>query len=246
MATPPQPPVGRRSTDLVGTPGHAGRAPGQPHALHAAGHARHLVHRHRAGDEPQQGARSPSTCTAPTRTTLRPAPSTCSPFSRKPVDLGSWIHFAQPLVTIPAGKSVAVPFTVAIPATATPGDHAGGVVVSLTTKSAQAGRQPGLARRRPGLPARPRRPAAEPRGQRDIGALPRGRCAARPRLGHDVVHGEQSRQHPPAEPREDHHQERVRPDARRQFTPPDLPELLPGRQRDVHAPRSSTSSRTAR
>lgn len=60
-------------------------------------------------------------------------------FSRKPVDLGSWIHFAQPLVTIPAGKSVALPFTVAIPATATPGDHAGGVVVSLTTKSAQAG-----------------------------------------------------------------------------------------------------------
>ncbi len=61
------------------------------------------------------------------------------PFDRKPVDIGSWIHFSTPLVTIAAGKSLAIPFTVVIPASATPGDHAGGVVVSLTTKTGQTG-----------------------------------------------------------------------------------------------------------
>jgi hypothetical protein len=49
----------------------------------------------------------------------------------KPVDVGSWIIVGSSTVVIPAGKAVAVPFTVTIPATATPGDHAGGVVVSL-------------------------------------------------------------------------------------------------------------------
>jgi hypothetical protein len=53
--------------------------------------------------------------------------------SAKPIDIGSWVSFASPTVTIPAGGTVAVPFTIAVPKKASPGDHAGGVVVSLST-----------------------------------------------------------------------------------------------------------------
>jgi hypothetical protein len=55
------------------------------------------------------------------------------PAAAKPVDVGSWVSFPQSEVTIPAGGSVSVPFKVTIPALATSGDHAGGVVVSLAT-----------------------------------------------------------------------------------------------------------------
>lgn len=48
-----------------------------------------------------------------------------------PIDIGTWIHFKNPTVTVPAGHSVWSPFTLDIPASATPGDHAGGIVVSL-------------------------------------------------------------------------------------------------------------------
>lgn len=53
--------------------------------------------------------------------------------AKKPVDIGAWVSFPTPTVTIAAGASVAVPFKIAIPANATPGDHAGGVLVSLAT-----------------------------------------------------------------------------------------------------------------
>ena len=53
---------------------------------------------------------------------------------QKPQDLGSWIVLKQHAVTIGAGRTVAVPFTVGVPAIATPGDHAGALVVSLKTK----------------------------------------------------------------------------------------------------------------
>jgi hypothetical protein len=52
---------------------------------------------------------------------------------KKPVDVGAWVSFPAPTVTIPAGASVPVPFRIAVPAGATPGDHAGGVVVSVTS-----------------------------------------------------------------------------------------------------------------
>ncbi|MFG6477103.1 WxL protein peptidoglycan domain-containing protein [Microbacterium sp. P06] len=45
--------------------------------------------------------------------------------------LGTWITVGQGRVSIPAGESVEVPFTVAVPANATPGDYAGGIVSSL-------------------------------------------------------------------------------------------------------------------
>lgn len=55
------------------------------------------------------------------------------PANAKPLDIGNWFSFAHPVVTIPAGASVAVPFTLTIPSSAVPGDHAGGVVVSLAS-----------------------------------------------------------------------------------------------------------------
>jgi hypothetical protein len=50
---------------------------------------------------------------------------------KQPVDLGSWMSFPYKAVNLSAGGTVAVPFQVLVPKTATPGDHAGGVVVSL-------------------------------------------------------------------------------------------------------------------
>jgi WxL interacting protein linking bacterial and host surfaces len=59
--------------------------------------------------------------------------------NRKPADIGTWIRFPSPVVTIPAGQTVLVPFTVSVPASATPGDHAGGVVVSLADLNGKPG-----------------------------------------------------------------------------------------------------------
>ena len=55
------------------------------------------------------------------------------PAARKPIDIGSWVSFPQPKVTIPAGASITTAFKVTVPANATPGDHTGGVVVSLSS-----------------------------------------------------------------------------------------------------------------
>ncbi len=52
---------------------------------------------------------------------------------RKPTDIGSWMVFAARSVTVPPQGTVAVPFKIVVPANATPGDHAGGVVVSMLT-----------------------------------------------------------------------------------------------------------------
>jgi Bacterial protein of unknown function (DUF916) len=52
---------------------------------------------------------------------------------RKPTDIGSWMVFAARSVTVPPQGTVAVPFKIVVPPTATPGDHAGGVVVSMLT-----------------------------------------------------------------------------------------------------------------
>ena len=49
------------------------------------------------------------------------------------VDVGSWISMDEAQVTIPAGDTVTVPFTLSVPANATPGDHTGGIVTSLVT-----------------------------------------------------------------------------------------------------------------
>jgi hypothetical protein len=50
--------------------------------------------------------------------------------------VGAWVHASRDHVTIQPGKSAEVPFTVTLPANATPGDHLGGIVTSLTQASA--------------------------------------------------------------------------------------------------------------
>ncbi|GAA0452421.1 hypothetical protein Ade02nite_00350 [Paractinoplanes deccanensis] len=46
--------------------------------------------------------------------------------------IGAWVHAAQKDITVQPGKTVTVPFTVEIPANATPGDYVGGIITSLT------------------------------------------------------------------------------------------------------------------
>lgn len=47
-------------------------------------------------------------------------------------DAGSWVKVSRAAVTVPARSRVVVPFTLRVPATATPGDHSAGIVASLS------------------------------------------------------------------------------------------------------------------
>ncbi|XVV15929.1 WxL protein peptidoglycan domain-containing protein [Actinoplanes sp. CA-131856] len=49
-----------------------------------------------------------------------------------PKDTGRWIKLGRTTVTLPGSSRVIVPLTLTVPANATPGDHAGGIVASLT------------------------------------------------------------------------------------------------------------------
>ncbi|WP_232519835.1 DUF916 domain-containing protein [Actinosynnema pretiosum] len=53
--------------------------------------------------------------------------------------VGTWVSFGQGEVTVQAGQTVPVPFTVSVPTTAIPGDHSGGVVTSLGVADASSG-----------------------------------------------------------------------------------------------------------
>ena len=48
-------------------------------------------------------------------------------------DAGTWVTLSRPLVRVPARSKVIVPFTLEVPATATPGDHSAGIVASLSS-----------------------------------------------------------------------------------------------------------------
>ncbi|NEA30216.1 DUF916 domain-containing protein [Streptomyces sp. SID13031] len=50
----------------------------------------------------------------------------------KSEDLGSWVHAGSNQVKVQPGQSIQVPFKIAVPADARPGDHLGGVITSLT------------------------------------------------------------------------------------------------------------------
>lgn len=50
-----------------------------------------------------------------------------------PTDVGSWVAFDTPSITVPPRSGVTVPLTITVPADATPGDHSGGIVASLLT-----------------------------------------------------------------------------------------------------------------
>ena len=52
---------------------------------------------------------------------------------QKPSDIGTWVKLLEPSVIVPAHSAEVVPLTVTIPAGATPGDHAGGIVASAST-----------------------------------------------------------------------------------------------------------------
>ncbi|MEU6497527.1 DUF916 domain-containing protein [Streptomyces sp. NPDC046984] len=54
---------------------------------------------------------------------------------KKPSDVGSWITMKSTTLTLKSQQSATVPFTLKIPADATPGDHSGGVVTSLVTET---------------------------------------------------------------------------------------------------------------
>lgn len=55
-----------------------------------------------------------------------------APTKQQAVDIGAWVHLAHNTVTVPARARVNEPFTLSVPANATPGDHVGGVIASVT------------------------------------------------------------------------------------------------------------------
>jgi len=50
----------------------------------------------------------------------------------KSTGVGAWVHTPNEAVTVQPGQSLQVPFILAVPADAAPGDHLGGIVTSLT------------------------------------------------------------------------------------------------------------------
>lgn len=53
------------------------------------------------------------------------------PAAQKPTDIGSWVRLLHNSVTVPAHARVNEPFTLTVPANATPGDHTGGMIASI-------------------------------------------------------------------------------------------------------------------
>ena len=65
-----------------------------------------------------------------------------APGSSRKRDVGAWLAFGTPEVTIPARERVIVAFQVGVPYNAEPGDHAGAALVTLVTPgNTPAGRQ---------------------------------------------------------------------------------------------------------
>lgn len=63
------------------------------------------------------------------------------PADQPATDVGTWVHFDQREYTVPAGERLDIPFRLAVPANATPGDHVGGVIGSLTAVGTDASGQ---------------------------------------------------------------------------------------------------------
>lgn len=59
------------------------------------------------------------------------------PAGEESAALGAWVSFAGEEVTVEGGDSAVVPFTLTVPADATPGDYAAGVVSSLLVQNAE-------------------------------------------------------------------------------------------------------------
>lgn len=56
-----------------------------------------------------------------------------------PVEVGTWLRAGRNAITVKPGSSVEVPFTLKLPDNATPGDHMGGIITSLTQTDTKAG-----------------------------------------------------------------------------------------------------------
>jgi hypothetical protein len=54
---------------------------------------------------------------------------------KKSVGVGAWATLAKTEVTVPAGTEDNIPFVIAVPTNATPGDHFGGIVAQVSTSS---------------------------------------------------------------------------------------------------------------
>jgi hypothetical protein len=60
------------------------------------------------------------------------------PSGEDPIDVGSWIGFNEPHLTIAPQTRLDVPFALTVPADATPGDHVGGIVAAVTETATDA------------------------------------------------------------------------------------------------------------
>jgi len=69
------------------------------------------------------------------------------PAGQAPRDVGSWVAIDAATVVIPPRSRVDVPFRLSVPANATPGDHAGGIVVSVSVSDPGAGQRVTVDRR---------------------------------------------------------------------------------------------------
>ncbi|MBO0869035.1 MAG: DUF916 domain-containing protein [Micromonosporaceae bacterium] len=57
---------------------------------------------------------------------------TLLPANQKPTDIGSWVSDLKKTVTLAPNERANEPFTLTVPSTATPGDHAGGIIASVS------------------------------------------------------------------------------------------------------------------
>jgi Bacterial protein of unknown function (DUF916) len=56
-----------------------------------------------------------------------------------PLDIGTWVTFAQDVVTVAPDRAVTIPITITIPQDATPGDHTGGILAASAALSSGEG-----------------------------------------------------------------------------------------------------------
>jgi hypothetical protein len=60
---------------------------------------------------------------------------------QRPVDVGRWVDFGASTYTVPPRSRLDLPFKIRVPAAATPGDHAGGVVAAVLERGEQSAGQ---------------------------------------------------------------------------------------------------------
>lgn len=58
---------------------------------------------------------------------------------KPPLEIGAWVVPAADRITVQPGESLLVPFTLTVPSNATPGDHAGGLLTTLTQPPVENG-----------------------------------------------------------------------------------------------------------